>query len=436
LEDILVNSNPKLIVVDGRLLPRLAEVIERVPCEHVLLHAPEGETAPGWTKPMSGLFTFPEKDLDLSAIEYGDVSAVLWTSGTTGKSKGVMQSHNVWIRNAEAGEDYATRPGDGIYSVLPMYNSAAWSANIFRALVDGLPCALDQRFSVSTFWDRVRFYGSTQTFTLGAMHMFLWRAPARPDDRDNPLRVAGMVPMPDQLIGPFCERFGMERILQGFGQSETFGVLHRGLRLGRTWKAGSLGVPCDDVDVKLVDDRDHEVPAGVPGEFCIKPKKPHTLFEGYFNDPEATRAAFVGEWFKTGDLGRRDEDGEFFFVDRKKDAVRFAGRNISTLEVEAAVRKHQAVADVAAFGVRSQELESEQELKINVILRSGASLTPEELARFINDSAPYYFVPRYIEFVDSLPYTPTSKVQKFLLREQGVTKATWDRKASKFVVTR
>jgi len=437
LEDTFVSSNAAVIVVDGTLLPRLAEVIDRIPHQHVLLHDPRSASAaPAWTRPLSSLFAHSDKEIELAGIDYGDVSAVLWTSGTTGKSKGVMQSHNVWIRAAEGSEDYATRPGDGVYNVMPMYNSAAWSTNIFRALVEGLPCALDQRFSVTTFWDRLRFYGSTQTFTLGAMHMFLWKAPPRPDDRDNPLRVAGMSPMPDSLVGPFCERFGMERIMQGFGQSETFGVLHRSVRLNRTWKPGALGAPCDDVDIKLVDDDNNEVPVGVPGEFCIRPKKPHTLFNGYFDNPEATRAAFIGDWFKTGDLGKRDEDGEYFFVDRKKDAIRFAGRNISTLEVEAAVRKHDAIADVAAFGVTSKELESEQELKINVVLKPGAKLTPEALARYINDNAPYYFVPRYIELVDSLPYTPTSKVQKFMLREAGLPEGTWDRVESGFFIAR
>ncbi len=128
--------------------------------------------------------------------------------------------------------------------------------------------------------------------------------------------------------------------------------------------------------------------------------------------------------------------GYYFFSDRKKDAVRYKGRNISTFEVELAARKHPAIADCAAFGVPSEELESEQEIMLDVILKPGQVLQAVELAQFINDNAPYFFVPRYIQFVDSLPYTPTNKVQKFRLRERGVTPTTWDARAAGFKAQR
>ena len=144
------------------------------------------------------------------------------------------------------------------------------------------------------------------------------------------------------------------------------------------------------------------------------------------DDPEATAAAFEGEWYKTGDMLRRDAQGFYFFSDRKKDAVRYKGRNISTFEVELAARRHPAVADCAAFGVTSEELDAEQELMLDVVPRPGHALQPIELARFINDHAPYFFVPRYIQIVDSLPYTPTNKVQKYRLRERGVAFEEYD----------
>ena len=166
------------------------------------------------------------------------------------------------------------------------------------------------------------------------------------------------------------------------------------------------------------------------------PGDPFVLVNGYFDDPEATRDAFEGDWYKTGDILRKDDNDNYYFVDRKKDAVRYKGRNISTFEVELAVRKHPAVADCAAFGIRSEELESEHELKLNCVLHDGQVLTEEALATFINDTAPYFFVPRYIEFVDSLPYTPTNKVQKYRLREIGLTASTWDARQAGFRVAR
>ncbi|MBM3596258.1 MAG: AMP-binding protein, partial [Alphaproteobacteria bacterium] len=205
----------------------------------------------------------------------------------------------------------------------------------------------------------------------------------------------------------------------------------------RSPKPGILGNVAPNIDLRLIDDEGNDVPDGEPGEFAVRRKKPHIMFEGYFENPEATKAAFTADgWYRMGDLGRRDADGDYYFVDRKKDAVRLAGRNISTMEVEQAIRAYPAVDEVAVFGIKSEELDAEDELAAHVILKQGESLTHEELARFVNDSAPYYFVPRYIEFVDSLPYTPTNKVQKYMLRDRGVTAKTWDRKAIGFELAR
>jgi crotonobetaine/carnitine-CoA ligase len=160
------------------------------------------------------------------------------------------------------------------------------------------------------------------------------------------------------------------------------------------------------------------------------------LFNGYFQDPEATLQAFRNLWYHTGDLGRCDADSEYFFVDRKADYIRYKGRNLSSFAVEATVGAHPAVLECAAHGVASAELESEAELKVVVVCHEGQSLKAETLARFVNDTAPYFFVPRYIEFVAELPHTPTGRVQKYLLRERGVTAQTWDRDAAGFVVER
>jgi len=361
---------------------------------------------------------------------------VLWTSGTTGRSKGVMQSHNAWIRGAVSGaRTSGVRDADVMYTCLPMYNSAAWVTAVHRSLACGLPFALDPEFSAKAFWERCRHYGATQTFTLGAMHMYLWQAPEREDDADNPVRHASMIPLPDALIAPIKRRFGIETIDQGYGQSEILGLIHRSDD-GTEWKPGCLGVPLPGVEVALLDNNDHAVERSQVGEFCTRPTEPYVLFNGYYNDPEATLRAFSNLWYHTGDLGRRDEEGDYFFVDRKADFIRHKGRNISSFAVEATIAAHEAVAESAAHGVKTAELESEAELKIAVVLKPGHSVTAEELARFINDTAPYFFVPRYIEFLDELPHTPTGRVQKYKLRERGVTPETWDARAEGFKVSR
>jgi crotonobetaine/carnitine-CoA ligase len=325
--------------------------------------------------------------------------------------------------------------GDAFYCCVPLFNSGGWSLNIFSALASGLPIGVDTSFSVTEFWDRCRLYGATHILTLGTMHIFLWQAPPRDDDADNPVRLGGCVPLPHEIVGPFKERFGIETIWQGFGQSEMMGwTLCDTTR--QDWKPNSCGIVRSDLEVKLFDEDDREVPVGEVGEVCVRPKEPEVMFAGYFGRPEVTLAAYRNLWYHSGDLARFDEDGEMFFVDRKTDYMRFAGRNISSFDVENTLLGHPAVKEVAAHGIPVPDMESESELMVSVVLAPGATATHEELARYVNDNAPYYLVPRYIELVDELPYTPTGRVQKYLLRDRGVTPATWDRVEQGFEVIR
>ncbi len=436
LRESLEDSRAKVLVVDEALLPRVAEAGGKLPFAHVVVRGnPKASPLAAPSLALSELERAPAKEPDDAQLFMGDTAAILWTSGTTGRSKGVMQSHNVWIRAALDGATNShLREGEVIYSCLPMYQSAAWVANLYRALVSGVPCAIDERFSVHEFWDRCRYYGATMVFTLGAMHIFLWQQPPKPDDADNPVRSAGMVPMPDAMIEPFKKRFGIEHLHQGYGQSEVMALLAR--RPGKTYKANSLGEAADGIELKLLDDRDFEVAPGEVGEFSIRPVEPYSIFNGYFHDAEATVRAWSNLWYHSGDLGRRDEDGEYFFVDRKKDFIRYKGRNISSFQVEAAFMAHAAVAQCAAHAVTSAELEAEAEMKLCVVLKPGQTATPEELCRFVNDTAPYFFVPRYVELMTALPSTPTGRVQKYKLRERGVTPETWDARKAAFIVKR
>jgi crotonobetaine/carnitine-CoA ligase len=438
LRQAFEDSRASVLVVDAALLPRVAELGKGLPFEKIVVRGTSSGVDLGVDLIEIQEFSeLPPKEPDQGSLSYGDTAAVLWTSGTTGRAKGVMQSHNVWIRAAEQGARMSClQENDVIYSCLPLYNSGAWVTGAYRALVTGIPIGLDAKFSASKYWDRCRFYQATNIVTLGAMHMFLWNAPERPDDADNPVRAASMIPLPDDLIEPMKKRFGIETIDQGYGQSESLAMFSRNAKDLHKYKPGSLGDPVPGIEIKLLDDDDIEVPAGDEGEFCIRPTEPYVIFNGYFQNPEATLESFRNLWFHTGDLGRCDAEGNYFFVDRKADFIRFGGRNISSFSVEAAVNAHPAVQQCAAHGVTSAELDSEAELKVVVVLRQGEQVSHEDIARFVNQNAPYFFVPRYIEFMDNLPLTPTEKVQKYKLRERGVTPETWDRKASDFVLER
>lgn len=437
LAEAICESKGKVLLTDTDKWPRVHEVLSPEDYGRLIVNVLPGAKLPEAAVALSSFDNQPDQEPPKIDIHYGDTSSILWTSGTTGKSKGVLQPHNVWINTAESPLDYfELHEGDVLYNCLPLYNTAAWITIIYRALIVGLPVGLDEHFSASEFWNRIKFYKATETTTLGAMHMFLWNVPETADDDKNTLRNMNVIPLPPHLVKPFMKRFGIKRLQKGFGQSEAALILRCSEDGKKEWKPNCLGAVAPGVEVSIRDDEGKECAPGVAGEFCLKPYKSFIIFNGYFENPEATKNAYhhgeQGDWYRTGDLGVRDADGDFFFVDRKSDFIRDKGRNISSLQVEAQVMQHPAVAAVACFGIPSEYIQNEAEVKIDVVLKPGAAVTAEELARFVNDKAPYFFVPRYIEFVDSLPYTPTNKVQKFKLREKGLTPNTWDRTKTGF----
>lgn len=437
LSETIERSRAKVLVTEVALQERVQAVQASLHNEKLVVVGPQDNIQLAGAISFAALEDHAPIQPDYSDLNYGDTCAVLWTSGTTGKSKGVLQSHNSWIRPiAEAASIYfGSREGDVIYNVLPLYNSGAWITAVFRALYEGIPVVLEKRFSVTNFWDRVRHFGATQTFTLGAMHHFLWNTPASDSDKDNPLRIAQMVPMPEQLLKPFSERFAVELLPMGLGQSEAMLICTQVDCQGDV-PFSSLGKPLADMEIALLDDDGNPVAEGEVGEICLKCLKPHIIFNGYFDDENATAEAYSGDWYHTGDMGKLDPTGSIWFVDRKKDALRYAGRNISTMEVEMVLRKHPMVKDVAAFGIASDDVQGESQLKLNIVLKPDADISHEQMAEYINDNAPYYFVPQYMEFVETLPYTPTNKVQKYKLREQGLTANTWSLKQSGYTVKR
>lgn len=435
LNDAVKRSRPKIIVTESALIDRLTvdDDVQIVTIDSLTKSKAGAKQLLNYQDLVTATAITP----DFDQIDYGDTSAIAWTSGTTGNSKGVMLSHNSWLRPIINGTCvfYDSQPGDIIFNVLPMYHAGAWNTSVLRALVEGTTVVIEKSFSVSNFWNRIAKFQATQSFTLGAMHMFLWNAPENPNDAANTLRVLQAIPIPKTLAQPFEQRFNLRLAGSGLGQSECMLIT---TEAGSTQEIpdNSIGFARPDTLVKIFDDNDLELPIGSVGEIRVKPLEPHIICNGYLDDIQATEAAWKGEWYCTGDLGYQDENGAFFFSDRKKDAVRFAGRNISTMEVESVLRQHPAVKDVAAFGIPSDEIASEDELKINVVLKPSYTPSYDDLAKFINENAPYYFVPRYMEFVSELPYTPTNKVQKYILREQGVSQQSWDLRSSGFEVSR
>lgn len=222
----------------------------------------------------------------------------------------------------------------------------------------------------------------------------------------------------------------MSDYVDGFGQTEISNVFMT--PHGARRPDGASGVLVDQwFEVRLADpETGLDVPEGETGELLVRPKAPGIICSEYLGMPEKTVETWRDLWFHTGDGLRRDADGWYYFVDRVKDALRRRGENISSFEVEAGVRSHPAIAECAVVGVRADEAAGENEVMAYVVLRQDAHATPEEIAAWCDRQLPAFMVPRYIDFLDALPLTPSEKVRKKELRERGVTATSWDRYAA------
>jgi crotonobetaine/carnitine-CoA ligase len=277
---------------------------------------------------------------------------------------------------------------------------------------------LAPRFSASRFFDDLRAHDATVFNYIGAMLTMIFKQPVRPDDADNPVRLTVGGAAPASLWPEFEKRFGLEiQEIYGLTETATFCV---GSRPGAA-QVGKLGTPVSWADV-AVRSRDGDRAAdGEPGEIVVRSRRPNTLFHGYYKNPEATAAAMDGEWFRTGDRGRREPDGTFVFLDRIKDVIRRRGENISSYDVERIVDSHPAVAESAAVGVPSDL--GEEDVLIVVVPRPGTALDPGELVDYCEQRMAKFMVPSYVRLADALPKTATQRVQKFALRKEGAAGA-------------
>jgi crotonobetaine/carnitine-CoA ligase len=437
LRHVLAQAGAEVLVVDGPLIDRVHAVRDQLPAlRHIVDDAARLPEAPN-----DGDSDGDERESghDSAAVvdhpgAPGDLAMILYTSGTTGASKGAMISNKCWYDATVSTNDRRDiRDDDVFYVASPMFHAAAWVVCINSALTTGLPVAIDRRFSVSEFWNRLRHYQATQIFTMSAMHMWLLGAPPADDDRDNPARIWGPVPLAPELHEPFRERFGIDDLWFTYGQTEA--LMLTSTEVGRPYKPGSAGWARPGVRLAVVDDDDRVLPPGSTGELVVRPVSPHTIMDGYWDNAEASLHAFRNLWYHTGDVARLDEDGEVFFVDRRADYLRVRGENVSSFEVESTITEHPAVAEVAAFAVSAGE-SAEDDIMIAVIPADGATPTAEEICAHCNEHLPYFAVPRYIDIVSEFPRTPTNRVQKYQLRQRGISDTTWDRVAAGFVVTR
>lgn len=365
------------------------------------------------------------------------LTAVFFTSGTTGLSKGVAMPHAHMSFFAEITR-CLTRftEHDTWLSVTPLFHGNAQYMAVYPALIAGGRVVVRTRFSASRWVDQLREHDVTVTNFLGVMMDFVYKQPRREDDAENSLRCVFAAPTASSILEDFKDRFGIDAFVEVYGTTETSCPILS--PYGEDRPAGAAGLNAAEwYDVIIVDpETDIEVPIGEVGEFCVRPRHPWICSLGYFNMPEKTNEAWRNMWFHTGDAVRRDEEGWYYFVDRIKDAIRRRGENISSYEVEQALLGHPAVAEVAVIGVPAPSEAGEDEVMAVIVPDAEAQTTPEEIWQWCVGRIPTFAIPRFLRFVDELPRTPSEKIRRNVLRDEaGQARDIADREALAPVAT-
>ena len=422
LAHVLKNSGAELIIAHADLI----ELLDGVDLANLKTLVCLGGTA----KERTGINVIDEDVLVHSAnfelaplerlIQPWDTQTIVYTSGTTGPSKGVLSSY---LHLYMTGIVFPGLSGEDRFMInLPLFHvGGTLPAHIMLAL--GGSVAIIGSFNTQFFLETTRRTESTFVILLGVMAHFLMKKPASTDDKNNPLKTVLLAPL-DFDPTEFAARFGV-RTFTLFNMTEISSPLVSKFNPTLLHSVGKVraGAEC-----RIVDENDCEVAVGEIGELIVRTDCPWTMNHGYNENPEATARAWRNGWFHTGDGFRKDSQGNFFFVDRMKDAIRRRGENISSYEVETEVLAHGDVNECAAIAVKSDL--SEDEVMIVIAAVPGANIEPAELVQFLIPRMAHFMVPRYIRIVDALPKTPTQKIRKIELRELGVTDDTWDREIS------
>ncbi len=368
-------------------------------------------------------------------VIWSDPVLILYTSGTTGLSKGVLIPQNLLFSMAERYYNGVLEQNldenDCIYVNSALFHAHAWHAGINLALLKGASILLAKQFSASKYWEDIKRYGCAISIAGGARLPILLLAEPSPEDANNPLKIILGGPASEKLCSAFEPRFGA-KIIEFYGSSELGMPI---INQVSERKLGACGRAHQDFSIKIVDEDGAEVGVNQPGEILIRPLKPNMIMLEYYKMPEKTVEAWRDLWFHTGDNALIDEDGYYHFVDRKKDSIRRRGENVSSFEVERVINSHPSVIESAVYAVES-ELTEDDEVMVSLVFKPGQSLLPEDLMNYCEDKMAYFMVPRYVRFMDSLPKNAVLRVEKYRLREEGITADTWDRENAGYKLKR
>jgi crotonobetaine/carnitine-CoA ligase len=443
LTHVLTNAEARMGVVEREFLAWLAEIEDDIPAL-ATVYVPGPPCEPGEAPAFKRieLRAFEEllgaaPDAIQREVSYRDTGLIMFTSGTTGPSKGVLMPHgHLFLFGLNMQVHMRLSPEDRYYICMPLFHAQGLLMQFYGILQAGGYAILARQFRASTWIDEVRKHRATVTNTLGVMTDFVLRQPPKPSDRDNQLRLLCAVPVTADTLRALRQRFGIPKFNELFGMTECNLPVAR--PLDAPDDAGCSGKIWDEFFEVIIADpeTDEPLPVGTVGEILVRPKEPFCFMQGYNGMPDRTVETWRNFWFHTGDAGRIDERGYLWYIDRIKDTIRRRGENISSYEVEAVLLEYPGIAEVAAVAVKADE-GGEDEVLVCLVLEAGAELPdPIKLLDFCVERMPYFAVPRYIEVVDEIPKTPSQKIQKNKLRERGLSASTWDRESVGYRVRR
>ena len=432
LEHAINLTQAKLILAEDSCLSALCECEARLDVTDVLFFAgPSAMRHPPdfirlHVRPLTAITA--STDVRIETATPGDLASIMLTSGTSGPSKGVMISHGQAFMAAQQVVDGLRLGADDIhYCCQPLFHMSPRYFAVYAGLIAGTRVWIDRAFQAQHWIDRIRISQATVTIGHGPLLEMIFDQPPREDDANNRLTRIAAAPFPKHIADGFERRFEVKGI-------EAWGMTEIGMPCWTPYdeprRAGSCGhVRSDLYDFAVLDpDTDEPLPPGSIGEFAVRPRQPWTISPGYFNDTPATLRSCRNLWFHTGDAGYIDADGWVYFVDRLKDRIRRRAENISSYDIELAASGFPHVKECAAVGVPSS-YSMDDDIKLFVVPEAGHELDPLSLLRHIGGLMPHYMVPRFIEFADQLPRTPTQKLRRAALRQQQHSDRTWDRKS-------
>ncbi len=422
LEHALRLTSARVLILDAAHVAAVSAVRGNVPqLRHVILRGDRNSASAlrdVAITPFEEMLKTRADTLPLRARP-GETTMLLFTSGSTGPSKACAIPHGYTLRQPEIFcEQLRITADDVLYAPFPLFHADGAIFTVAAALACGGTAALARKFSVSRFWADCRRHGATVFDYMGATLTLLHKQPAAATDRDHRVRLGWGVPSP-----PFAEefehRFGVE-LVELYGLSDVGIVLYN--RPGEPRKVGSCGRTIPSFDVRIRGEDGRDLGADQVGELVVRANEPHVIMNEYYGNTAATAEAFRDGWFHTGDLVRRDQDGDHFFVSRLKDLIRRRGENISAFDVEQALLQHPDIVEVAAYGVPSDL--TEEDVMVCVVPRPGSTLAAHDVLQWAASHLARHMCPRYVELAAALPRTPTEKTAKYLLKARGVTANT------------